>query len=60
MDAITDAYMDWSLRTKDEGLGVLLEPHPDEMVLNSLRIVVIDVFSTYSHSLLTHWLTGTA
>lgn len=47
MDAITDAYLNWSLRTKDEGMGVLLDPHPDEMVINHLPLVVVDIFSEY-------------
>ncbi|KAJ7098438.1 hypothetical protein C8R44DRAFT_889060 [Mycena epipterygia] len=47
MDTITDAYLDWSLRSKDEGMGVLLEPHPDGMVVNHLQLVVVDILSAY-------------
>ncbi|KAJ7625221.1 hypothetical protein B0H17DRAFT_1340330 [Mycena rosella] len=47
MEAITDAYMDWSLKSKDQGMGAMLQADPDEMVLNHLPLVVIDVFSAY-------------
>ncbi|KAJ7669093.1 hypothetical protein B0H17DRAFT_1142243 [Mycena rosella] len=50
MEAITDAYMDWSLKSKDQGMGAMLQADPDEMVLNHLPLVVIDVFSELATS----------
>ncbi|KAJ7451074.1 hypothetical protein FB451DRAFT_1284595 [Mycena latifolia] len=47
MTTITDAYMDWSLKSKDTGMGVLLEGEPDEMVLSHLPLLIIDVFTAY-------------
>ncbi|KAJ7068934.1 hypothetical protein B0H15DRAFT_958046 [Mycena belliarum] len=46
MNAITDAYLDWSVRSRDGGgMDAHFESHPDEMVLNHLPLMVIDIFS---------------
>ena len=55
MDAMTDAYLDWSLDTAEGGLSTLYErPLGGEVVEAMHRVYVVDLFCKLVSSLL-HW-----
>jgi hypothetical protein len=44
---MTDAYMDWSSDTAEDGLGKLYT-HPEDAVIEGMqRVYVVDIFSKF-------------